>query len=246
MPEQQQNPTGLPSFIDTVPKWAIYMAITAVGIPALTSYLTSHPIAKTSVQQTVGSEDIKQQIQAQVQAAISGAPSLYKPTIGEIRTFAFGPERGTLVATLHKQGWVECDGRDLLIKDFRELYKATENNWGTGSLNLTFKVPDLRGAFLRGLDSGGGKDPGDRIALHPNGATGRRVGSFQNGSVQPHSHPTSIPPFQSFSQGDAGGGSHLGQLQGSSLKTGENENAIETRPWNAAVAFFIFTGIPVE
>jgi len=219
------------------------MAVTAVGIPALTSYFTSHPIAVTSVKQTVVSDETQREIQQQVQAAISSA---IKPIIGEIRAFAFGPEKGDVVGTLHKQGWVECDGRDLLDKSFPDLYKAIENTWGSQSPHLSFKVPDLRGAFLRGIDLEGVKDPGDRIALYPNGATGRRAGSFQIGSVQPHSHPTSIPPFSSFLQGDAGNGSHLGQVKGSDLRTGDNEGAVETRPWNAAVAFFMFTGLSVE
>jgi microcystin-dependent protein len=193
--EQQRSSPGFPSFINTVPKWLVYMAVTTVGIPALTSYFTSHPIAETSVQQTVLGDKTPQEIQRQVQAAISSA---IKPIIGEIRAFAFGPEKEDVVGRLHKQGWVECDGRDLLDKDFPDLYKAIENNWGTVSPHLSFKVPDLRGAFLRGIDLGGGKDPGDRIALHPNGATGRRVGSFQIGSVQSHSHPMSSRPSVPF------------------------------------------------
>ena len=47
------------------------------------------------------------------------------------------------------------------------------------------KTPDLRGRFVRGVDSGAGQDPdaAKRTASALGGNTGDRVGSFQGGSI---------------------------------------------------------------
>lgn len=66
---------------------------------------------------------------------------------------------------------------------------VTDAVWGTGGSNMqggfstgdgltTFRIPDMRGEFVRGLDEGRGAD------------TGRVLGSWQVGMFTNHSHPT--------------------------------------------------------
>jgi len=65
-------------------------------------------------------------------------------------------------------GWFECDGREISTNDYPELFTILEYKYSTVTSGSLFKVPDLRGLFVRGLDhdttsSGGsvatGRDP---------------------------------------------------------------------------------------
>jgi hypothetical protein len=68
---------------------------------------------------------------------------------------------GTIVAYLGDpdklaEGWLVCDGRDIKIFDNIELFDTI--GWRYGRTNdpndfSTFKTPDLRGKFLRSVDS---------------------------------------------------------------------------------------------
>lgn len=76
-------------------------------------------------------------------ALIPVDPSNY--LIGEIK-----PYGGVVVPN----GWLPCDGREVLIDDYELLYAAIGNTWGTPSDSDYFVLPDLRGKVPFGLDSG--------------------------------------------------------------------------------------------
>lgn len=80
------------------------------------------------------------------------------------------------------QGWILCDGREISRTAYSDLLDAIGIAWGPGNGVSTFNVPDLRGAFLRGVDLGAGRDPdaASRYALHPTGNSGDNVASYQN------------------------------------------------------------------
>lgn len=63
-------------------------------------------------------------------------------------------------------GWFECDGRDLDINDYPELFAILSYKYTTAVDGPKFKVPDLRGLFVRGLDH-------DTTANGGSAATGR-------------------------------------------------------------------------
>jgi len=73
-------------------------------------------------------------------------------------------------------GWVLCDGAqyDGTLPEFTPLFNAIGLSFG-GSGNM-FKVPDLRGQFLRGRDAGRGADP-DAAARTGGDAVGSTQGS---------------------------------------------------------------------
>lgn len=70
-------------------------------------------------------------------------------------------------------GWLVCDGREVPTSDYPVLYNRMGDTWGAPSNEFVFKLPDLRGYFLRGVALSGG-NPGD-----PASGNARAVGSLQ-------------------------------------------------------------------
>ncbi|MBM3866124.1 MAG: tail fiber protein [Verrucomicrobia bacterium] len=125
---------------------------------------------------------------------------------------------GTIVAFAGDDtppGYVWCNGASLSRTDARyiELFaklstasgQTVSPRWGYVDAT-TFRVPDLRGVFLRGVDSGRGQDPdvNSRTAAYPNGSTGGVVGSYQDSDTKAHQHNVSL----SGNTGDVGGHNH--------------------------------------
>ncbi len=109
------------------------------------------------------------------QAAGNGVPS------GTILPF------GGSVVTV-PSGYLVCDGSEVNIADYPLLFAAIGTSWG-GNGSTTFRLPDLRGQFLRGVDGGEGVDPNaaTRTALN-GGNTGDAVGSYQMDEFETHTH----------------------------------------------------------
>ncbi len=102
-------------------------------------------------------------------------------------------------ASLHSKGWLPCDGRPLLATStsYQYLYAVIDATYGaTGSTD--FFVPDYRGVFHRGVDSGKGRDPEASERNSPRydtpvpppipGNKGDNVGSLQNSQFANHAH----------------------------------------------------------
>lgn len=136
-------------------------------------------------------------------------------------------------------GYVAANGALLSRISFAALFNAANasglvseaswsaNGWGryaVGDGSTTFRVPDLRGEFRRGLDSGRGVDPS------------RGIGTSQAGAIESHTHgPAS--GSSSFIGNQSGTGAALGTTQTPGLlsvgSTGATGGA-ETRPRNIA------------
>lgn len=56
-------------------------------------------------------------------------------------------------------GWAICNGDPVSRTDYPELFTAIGELWGVGDGSTTFNLPDMRGQFLRGLDTTEGVDP---------------------------------------------------------------------------------------
>jgi microcystin-dependent protein len=87
------------------------------------------------------------------------------------------------------KGYKLCDATLLNRTEFPELFAAIGTNWGTTTAT-NFQCPDLRGAFLRGKDSGRGFDDNaaNRINYGNNQVVGDVVGSYQLDSFKSHDH----------------------------------------------------------
>lgn len=64
--------------------------------------------------------------------------------IGEIITYG-----GTAIP----DGWLECDGRELLISEYSDLYSVIGDTWGVPSDNDHFVIPDFSGRVAVGASS---------------------------------------------------------------------------------------------
>lgn len=86
------------------------------------------------------------------------------------------------------EGWLLCDGTELnavTYTQYQDLYNVIGNNLG-GTANYNFKVPDLRGQFLRGADLETGINPD--FAARTGGSLTEKIGSVQPDAFQGHRH----------------------------------------------------------
>jgi hypothetical protein len=133
-------------------------------------------------------------------------------------------------------GWVYCDGTTFLIATYPALYAVIGRIYSSLATPAnSFKVPDLRGQFLRGWDNRatGGTD------------SGRVFGSYQNDSFRSHKHqigpnPTWVNIMDSLSGGGGFGLSGSGNIRFEPPET-QNTGETETRPVNLAMLPIIKT-----
>ena len=74
-------------------------------------------------------------------------------------------------------GYLPCDGRELMQSQYPVLFKVIGNIFGGSS--KTFCLPDLQGQFIRGWDKEGNTDPD---------ASDRKFGEPQKDAIQGHNH----------------------------------------------------------
>jgi hypothetical protein len=152
-------------------------------------------------------------------------------------------------------GFLLCDGQAYNSGDYPELFAAIGTTWGSASNG--FKVPDLRGRFLRGADDGAGMDPdvnsrvpGDPAGgttgvgssqadatRRPNTAFGTSVAGSHTHSVSSESWPSGVGTFELGFPGP-GTVSYLNPAGDHTHQIASGGDA-ETRPKNAAVKFII-------
>lgn len=108
------------------------------------------------------------------------------------------------------RGYVACDGTTYsrTAAQFADLSSAIGTAWGNNNTATDFKVPDLRGVFLRGVDGGRNFDPdrNSRTASNTGGNAGDAVGSSQDHAFHQHNHTFSA----SGNTGNAGTHNHQG------------------------------------
>lgn len=84
-------------------------------------------------------------------------------------------------------GWMECDGRELSNSVYGRLFASIGTTWG-GVGTTRFKIPDLRGYFLRGVSGTSNVDP-DKTSRTPVGSAPQNAaGSIQSTALQDHTH----------------------------------------------------------
>ena len=177
--------------------------------------------------------------------------------VGTIQAFAFNNV---------PYGWMVCDGRSLYKYEYSELFHVIGNNFGNDG-NEKFKIPDLRGRFIRGWDPSATVDPQrrhigtyqeDALQSHDHSFYSNRVSLSSSGD---HSHTAKatrisidqgmlssvkVVQWLSSSGDDTGGttsnGDHTHELKldGNPISQANNaRTSIETRPKNCALLFCI-------
>ena len=151
-------------------------------------------------------------------------------------------------STQPPQGWLECDGSNVLISDYPNLFLAIGCSFGC-VLAPYFVLPDLRGYFVRGWSNTSSLD------------SGRVFGSTQQEQLQRHKHIASNNDCQTYSLVNGIGkgnyntwcntdGIAINQLGGALTGDGTQLNAnvtdnanvgAETRPVNIALMYCIKT-----
>jgi microcystin-dependent protein len=156
-------------------------------------------------------------------------------------------------------GWTVCDGKQLYVKDYPELYQALGTLYNQSSdptdmddKDALFRVPDYRGYFLRGASGSSENDPDQSEREYTNGSsvsgTSDDVGSIQQDALQTHEHTYSETTATATNAGDVPGSTLTTEEQ---VLTGEPTNNIvpasntvktsdeETRPKNFYVYYLI-------
>lgn len=165
--------------------------------------------------------------------------------VGSVIAFAGDLSAAAALNQVVSDGWLPCDGRSVQQSSYRSLFKAlglvyTPKGDPAGS----FRVPDYRGQFFRGLASDATQDPGlaDRIAP-PGGATSTMVGSTQPDMVQGHAHEYgALDGVETGDTGTAGGVPPAAQQKTTGLYSADGSKSLggeETRPQNVYVNYLV-------
>ena len=153
------------------------------------------------------------------------------------------PETG---AALASQGWLFCDGSAVAVLEYADLYQVIGNTHGEGDRPNTFRLPDYRGLFLRGVSGSSGRDPDadERSAAGPGGRSGNAVGSVQADSTGLHEHrETGVADLDGANLvvGSTNPQPGMKEVETTAVAGASDR---ETRPANAGVHYLIFAGIP--
>jgi microcystin-dependent protein len=120
--------------------------------------------------------------------------------VGAVLPYAADTTVAANEAVLKQAGWMPCDGSLIAVDQFSDLFAVIGESHGTGVQEgkVCFRVPDLRGLYVRGVNDFSGQDPdaASRRAHYDGGATGDACGSFQGFATAAPSHP-----FTTDSQG---------------------------------------------
>ncbi|BBD09603.1 phage tail protein [Desulfovibrio ferrophilus] len=189
-------------------------AVTPMGLMAAISGKLDTTAKASTIQAEAGMDDETWMTPALTSAAIAALTET-PPSI----------PAGTVVAmasSTRPDGWLECNGASLSTSTYADLYAVIGTTFGSGT--GTFKLPDLRGEFLRGWDHNRGVD------------SGRTVGSTQAQAYKSHTHAASIP--NAISEGSGRGLIYMTSSGATSITSGSSGGS-ETRPRNIALIYLI-------
>jgi microcystin-dependent protein len=136
-------------------------------------------------------------------------------------------------ASTAPSGWLVADGSAVSRATYATLFAVVGTTFGAGDGSTTFNLPDLRGQFLRGWDSGRGCDPG------------RVFGSFQGFAIQGHCHQVQVvaggagrPEWLYPNNACPAGANYPAPSGGGSIRSAgfsDTTGGTETRPMNVAM-----------
>ena len=175
----------------------------------LSGTIGSTTIATT---QTAGDNSTKVATTAYVNSAVTvGMPP------GAVMTFAMNTA---------PTGWLAANGATVSRTTYASLFSAIGTTFGVGDGSTTFKLPDLRGYFARGMDNGRGVDTG-RVFGSNQDATGIADQAYQTITIfyDNNDGPTYSPTVYNSGGGQAG--------------TNRTISKFKVRPYNVALLYCI-------
>lgn len=160
------------------------------------------------------------------------------------------PDVRGAAAYVAPMGWLVCDGQQLRRADWPALFAAIGYRYlQKGEVpNELFRVPDLRGYFLRGVDPTGRVDRDTSARQTPAGeaAAAPWIGSTQSFALQAHEHDYTKPTVASTEPGEGGPVNVIttAVVATDGIVTAKGADAPvtsrhETRPVNVAVYYLI-------
>ena len=192
----------------------------------LEAKLLASGLAGLSTQNPAGAEtrtiDVPVASQAQAEAGLHNATAMTPLRVAQaVATLSPGLPAGSVIASARTSaptGYLHCNGAAVSRTAYADLFAAIGTTFGAGDGAKTFTIPDLRGEFLRGWDSGRGVD------------SGRVFGSHQADAFKAHHHTQGR-----FGVRGAGGvQQYVFNAAGSFFNTGTT-GGTETRPRNIAL-----------
>jgi microcystin-dependent protein len=199
----------------------------------------------TSTTQTVGGAETRP-VNQYVDFIIKAVESPDVVPVGSVMPFA--GDLATWAPSLAGAGWLPCTGTKQAAASYPTLYSTVSNMFGADD-QATFRLPDFRGRFLRGVI--GQPVPGlpvadpdylSRTAPQPSlaypGNTGNQVGSLQPTAYASHNH--SYTYNNDYWSGAATAiGKHAEANDGTTWTSGGNSSLTESRPININVNYLI-------
>lgn len=150
--------------------------------------------------------------------------------------------------------WLECNGQAVLTATYGDLFTVIGDVYGRDSLStIEFHLPDMRGMFPRGLDTGRGGSYGDpdggvrgSSTSSDNGAidgnfvhSGRTVGSVQGDEYISHDHSITLESTDESGYTNEARFSRSLSSIGNFLVSTDDSGGSETRPNNMYVRFIM-------
>ena len=137
--------------------------------------------------------------------------------------------------------YMDLDGSLLSRVDYADLFDLYGVTYGAGDGTTTFKLPDLRGQFLRVQDQGALVDPDAATRTNRgDGVTGDNVGTKQSDALQQHSHnSTAGSDTQTRATGTGAQNCADKGLQQTAVTGTVGTYSTETRPKNINVRYII-------
>ena len=132
----------------------------------------------------------------------------------KIKTSSVGFSSGAIAvfaAQVAPAGWVLCNGSELDRVANEDLFLIIGESYGVGDGATTYNVPDMRGLFIRGSDSGRGID------------AGRLTGSLQDANTAPPITPITTDTNAAHIHGTShtAGGAHKHLLGSGAVNGGD-------------------------
>ena len=139
------------------------------------------------------------------------------------------------VSSTPPQGWLVCNGQTVARNSYADLFEIVGCTFGCPDGN-TFKVPDLRGEFVRGFDAGRGVDVGREFGA-PQAAGTNTLSYVQINSAGSYASPPSVNvPQDGTLSGTVYSGSSSGNVN---WHLQFKLSGAETRPRNVALSYII-------